>query len=70
MTVRYLIKLGPDNNDTLLVTCPDPVHKATIIPRGRAGTPERQSARAIRGRMDLRPSPGPIIQVRGRRQCE
>jgi hypothetical protein len=66
MTVRYLIKLGPDDNDTLLVTCPDPVHKATIIPRGRA----RPSARAIRGTMDLRPSPGPIIQVRGRRQCE
>jgi hypothetical protein len=43
MTVRYLIKLEPDDNHTLLVTCPDPVHKATIISRGRAGTPERQS---------------------------
>lgn len=32
--------------------------------------PARPSARAIRGTMDLRPLPGPIIQVRGRRQCE
>ena len=37
MTARYLIKLEPDDNDTLLVTCPAlPEVTTTVVPTSRS----------------------------------
>jgi antitoxin HicB len=55
MTVRYLIKLEPDDNDTLRVTCPAPSEVATFgedeadaVRRARDATPtSRSRGRAV-----------------------
>jgi antitoxin HicB len=69
MTVRYLIKLEPDDNDTLLVTCPALPEVATFgegeadaMRRARDAIEEALAARIGDG-MDI---PAPASRSRGR----
>ena len=69
MTVRYLIKLEPDDNDTLLVTCPALPEVATFgedeadaVRRARDAIEEALSTRIGDG-MDI---PAPASRSRGR----
>jgi antitoxin HicB len=70
MTVRYLIKLEPDDNDTLLVTCPASLpevatfgeDEADAVRRARDAIEEALAARIGDG-MDI---PAPASRSRGR----
>jgi predicted RNase H-like HicB family nuclease len=69
MTARYLIKLEPDDNDTLLVTCPALPEVATFgedeadaVRRARDAIEEALAARIEDG-MDI---PAPAPRSRGR----
>jgi antitoxin HicB len=69
MTVRYLIKLEPDDNDTLLVTCPALPEVATFgddvadALRRAGGAIEEALAARIADGVDI---PAPATRSRGR----